>query len=112
MATNNLIVLILVVVLLIQPVSLAMSNICSTFCATNSCTDWSMYGCNNQCYSGWTYSTMYGTCDFTVASQMAVMDYSDDAGGSISVIPNPMSPGCTFSGVGAGTPYYGAYKAS
>lgn len=81
--------------------------ICSTFCATNGCTAWTMADCSS-CYSGWTYSTNLGTCDFANTTNNVVMDYSDDAGGDISMSSDP-GTGCTFS---SSTYYYGNYKAS
>ena len=83
-------------------------TICSTFCATNGCTGWTMSDCTTSCYSGWTYSTSLGTCDFANTTNLAVMAFSDDQGGDISMDIDPVT-GCNFSG---NTYYYGNYIAS
>ena len=83
-------------------------TICSTFCATNGCTGWTMSDCTTSCYSGWTYSASLGTCDFANTTNLAVMAFSDDQGGDISMDIDPVT-GCNFSG---NTYYYGNYKAS
>jgi len=81
--------------------------ICSTFCATNGCSAWTMADCTS-CYSGWTFSNSLGTCDFANTTNNALIDFSDDAGGDISMSIDP-GTGCTYSG---STYYYGNYLAS
>lgn len=101
---GNLVLGILAFALLVH--SQAEQTICSTFCGTNGCNGWSMADCNGNCYSGW--DPISGLCDFTTASRRQIMAYSDDAGGEISLVTDPMSSTCSFN---SGVTYYGDFLA-
>lgn len=108
MVKTQLILLVSLLCLLPGVRSASPPTICSTFCGTNGCTGWTMTDCTSSCYSGWSFSATMGTCDFATTSNNAVMAFSDDAGGDISMDIDP-GTGCNCSG---NTFYYGNYKAS
>ena len=64
-----------------------------------------------QCYATWTWDPANKVCYFNAASGKAIMDYTDDVGGGISINNDPgtYTGKCTF---GTATYYYGIYYAS
>jgi hypothetical protein len=102
----------IIVLVAVLGLAAGQGTICSAFCATSGCSDWTSDGCNGKCYTGWTWDSVDTVCDFTPVDQKTIMTYSYDAGGDLDVSPDPNTLTCTFTGSGAGTYYFGDYKAS
>jgi hypothetical protein len=108
MVTTKFVLLIILLGLVVRVQSPPTITVCSTFCATNNCLGWTMSDCNpSNCYTGWTYSTILQTCDFANTTNFAVMAFSDDQGGDITVTDHLTGCNCLGS-----TYYYGNFVAS
>jgi hypothetical protein len=101
---------IVIIALLICQVSTGTPNsnqiICSAFCAQQQCTGFSSGECKSCGSFGWGGSP---SCDIT-DPKYALLDYSGDAGGSITVTSGATTTSCTT--LLTYTTAYGDYKAN
>ena len=117
MVINKQIPIVIVISLLVIQVTCPGGEVCSTFCAVWSCTDWTMDGCGGTCSSN-SWVVTGTSCTLDITQQRAVIDMSIDDGGELSVSPDPgmFQLNCDISGMdsgkGVGTNYFGPYTSN
>ena len=80
-------------------------TICSSFCAQSGCGGWTPSDCSGKCNTAFGWSTVLGICEVT-ATTKEYIDSSQEAGGTISVLPNTKNS-CTGFPSTVDVPTYG-----
>ncbi len=78
---------------------------CSGFCQDTGCNGFTANNCNSKCSANWQPAA--ATCELKPNNGRQLIDYSEDAGGMMTVSPYLLNSSC--SGM-SGISYYGEYK--